>query len=220
MIEVIKPLEDKDAQEALLPHLSAWYDEVRALLPSIPETIKIYFDNSFLIPETGEGGFTFSPEILTLSFDTSFADKVAQLKSLRSTIFHESFHLSQKYNSQESGAYAALDVALYEGCASVFERDYTHPVIFPGDYEHTPIESLVLWYEALKKIPIGKYDGEVWRNWAFSDPETGERWRMYRVGTWLIDRLLKNTSLTILDLQHSTAETIAGQLEDMRYSAF
>jgi hypothetical protein len=44
--------------------------------------------------------------------------------------------------------------------------------------------------------------------WALYDKEADERWRVYKVGTWLVDRALQNSGKNILDLRKLSAEEI------------
>lgn len=213
MLEVINHLEDKDAEARAITLIDAAYREVRGDIPELPETLQIYFDNWYLIAETGEGGFAYAPDILTMSFDPDFTDAQLQTAHLRSTVFHESYHLAHGHTYEQSTLpyRHALDSAIYEGCASVFEREYTHPELLPGDYSDCTESQLQEWCSALAEISNDDYrngDTGLWVKWALYDKETGERWRVYKVGTWLVDKALQQSGKGILDLRSLTAEEI------------
>jgi uncharacterized protein YjaZ len=213
MLTVINHLENKDAEAQSIELIQAAYSEVRELLPELPESLQIYFDNWYLIPETGDGGFAYAPGILTMSFDPDFADKKAQAAHVRSTVFHESYHLVQghTYEDVKLPYRHALDSAIYEGCASVFEREHTHPDTLPGDYSMCAEQQLQEWADALAAISNEDYrngDTGLWMKWALYDKEANERWRVYKVGTWIVDRALANTGLDILDFRTKSAKEI------------
>lgn len=210
MLEVINHLEDKEAEKHSIKLIQTAYDEVRALLPELPTSLQIYFDNWYLLPETGEGGFAYAPDTLTMSFDGSFADKRVQTEHIRSTVFHESYHLTHGHTYKESKLpyRHALDSAIYEGCASVFEREYTHPNVLPGDYSACTDQQLQTWADALAAISNDDYtngDTGLWIKWALYDKKTNERWRVYKVGTWIVDRALAKSGLNIIDLRFKSA---------------
>lgn len=217
MLEIIKHLDDAVAEKQAIELISAAYSEVRERIPELPENLKIYFDNWYLITETGEGGFAYAPDILTMAFASDFVNIKLQTAHLRSTVFHESFHLAHGHTYEQSTVpyRHALDSAVYEGCASVFEREYTQPELLPGDYSACSESQLSEWRDALENISNDDYrngDTGLWVKWALYDKEADERWRAYKVGTWLVDRALQNSGKNILDLRRLSAEEILNLL--------
>ena len=210
MIEVIH-YEEKSTEEPFVPMIEKSYEEVRGYLTHIPDPVKIYFDDEDrVIPELGVGGFALSRDTITLSVQKDFEDKVAQAKNLHGTIFHESFHLAQHYTGAD-GYHPAVNAAIYEGCAEVFEREYTESNSIVGDYSAHSQQELEAWLEALKEVGSSYFEEEgVWEKWAFYNEELKQRWIVYKTGTWLVDRVLKETGLDILDLQDKSAEEILG----------
>lgn len=194
------------------------YEELRRLLPELPEDLTIWLDNGSLIPETGDGGYAYAPDIMTLSFDPGFADKAAQRRSLGQTVFHEGFHIVQGFTQEGSRATreTALDSAIYEGCATVFEQRYAGSRRLWGDYAQHDEATLEKWREGLLAIPAAAYvanTDNVWQRWAFYDHETGERWRVYKVGTWLVERALQESGKDIIDLRTWTSADIRALLQ-------
>lgn len=117
MIKVIH-YQNESTEKPLEAIISESYDEVRKLLPKLPSKIQIYFSDYGIIPESGVGGFAYNHGIITVSIDPNFKDKEKQLKDIRPTIFHESFHISQNYTGK-SGPFSAIENAIYEGMATV-----------------------------------------------------------------------------------------------------
>ncbi len=211
-IEVIHDMPELMPQKALLPKLATYYDEARRYFPNLPPAMKIYFDNWGLVPEQGTGGQAYSPDIMTVSFDTEYVDKDRQLVFLRQTFLHECFHIAQGFTVQ-SGKFSGLDSALYEGMATVFERDVLGGAPEYGNYQTTDANQLSAWCDELTRIDATAYnssDGDVpiWQRWAFYDKESGERWRLYRVGTWLVDRYLAATNQAADHLASVTPQVI------------
>lgn len=186
--------------------ISESYKEVRGLLPKLPETIKIYFSDYGIIPESGVGGYAYAHDIITISIDPNFGDKKKQADEIRSTIFHESFHIFQNYTG-ESGPFSAIENTIYEGMATVFEREYCGIWQPYGDYRKTSAEKLKKWMVDLQQLsPEDFQDNYV--DWKFFHPKFKERWIVYRTGTWIIDRVLQKNKLSILDLSNKTAAEI------------
>jgi len=199
--------------ELIRKPLQAFFDEVTILLPELPNELNIWLDNSFLVSDTGEGGAAYSPDTITVSFDKDFQDKSSQLKNLRGTVFHEAYHLVQGHTIVDGkAAYRSmLDSAIYEGCATVFERDYAGVVPLWGEYKQHSIQELMSWQDAMSAIPTEDYESEdsnLWNMWAYYDKEDGQRWKAYKTGSWLADKAIKTSNIDILKLRSDSAENI------------
>ena len=213
MITVLPDSPNIEAVKEVLPIVERSYTEVRQLLPELPINIDIWLINENPVPETGVSGFAYSPSIVTIDFDSSFTDKRLQQSALRATIFHEAYHLVQGHTSEESSAmYAsALDSALYEGAATIFERKYADTTEPYGDYSTTDEALLHTWQEQLSKITPEAFlanDGTLWRQWAFYDSYDDQRWKLYKTGTWLVDQFLAKTGKDILDIVNTPAKDL------------
>ena len=186
---------------------------LRELLPELSDELQVYVYAEDLIQETGTGGYAYSPTVLSLAIDNDFKDKEKQLSALVGTIYHESYHLTQGHTGNETKAPAtsALDSAIYEGCATVFERTYAGVEPLWGDYSMHSEEELRQWCEALSRITPDEWlgdEGEVWQRWSFYDAEDGQRWKAYKVGTWVVERCLRETGKDIRDLRLMAASDI------------
>lgn len=205
MIKVIH-YQNEEIDKKFEASISKYYDEVRKLLPELPKSIQIYFSDYGILPDAGVGGFAYAPEIITISIDPDFKDKDAQRRELRATIFHEAFHVNQNYTG-EGGPFSAVENALYEGMATVFEREYCGKWQPYGDYRKTTTELLQQWLEELQNLSLKEFE-ENYSDWKFYHPKLKEQWIVYKVGTWLVDEVLARYKLTIMDLCNKTAKDV------------
>lgn len=184
--------------------------EVKSSLPQLAEEITIRFTDENFIPETGESGYTQNPHTFIVAIDTDYPDKEKQQQHLRETVFHEALHAVQGYTG-ETGPFSGIESAIYEGMAMAFGREMTGASPLYGDYSTTSPEKLREWFDELKAMTteqFGANDAEQWRRWAFYDDESGERWRLYKVGAWLLDEYLAETKKTALDLIKVTPKDV------------
>lgn len=205
MIKVIH-YQNESTEKPLEANISKYYDEVRELLPRLPETVKIYFSDYGIIPESGVGGYAYSHDIITISINPDFQDKKKQLKDIRPTLFHEAFHQYQDYTG-ESGPFSAIENAIYEGMATVFEREYCGVWQPYGDYRETSEDRLKQWLQDLRKLSLEDFQN-AYSEWKFYHPKLKEHWIVYRVGTWITDQVLEEQKLKILDLSNKTATEV------------
>lgn len=207
MIEVIN-YQNEYIEKPIEASIAGYYDEVRRLLPGLPEMVKIYFGDYGIMPESGVGGYAYSSDIITISLDPDFKDKEKQLNNIRPTIFHEAFHQYQHYTG-EGPRYSAIEGAVYEGMATVFEREHAGVLEPYGDYQQTAVDNLKQWTEDLKKLGHEYLeDKKIYNAWKFYHPELKERWIAYKVGTWITDQVLERQNLSILDLSDKTAAEV------------
>ena len=208
MIEVIN-YTNKETEQSFESVVEKSYLEVRQHLWNIPESIDIYFaKDDMIVPETGVGGFAFNRHTITLSVEKDFPDKELQAADVRGTVFHESFHVAQHFTA-EDGYHNAIHSAIYEGCATVFERDYAHSSPLHANYAAHSEEELQSWLKRLEEVGASCFEEDgVWEEWAFYNEELKQRWIVYKTGTWLVDQILQKTGLTVLDFQDKTAEEI------------
>lgn len=205
MIKVIH-YQNESVERPFEPTIATSYDEVRGILPTLPETVKIYFSDDGIIPESGIGGYAYAHDIMTISIDPDYPNKEKQRKDIRPTVFHEAFHQQQNYTG-ESGPFSAIDNALYEGMATVFEREYCGVWEAYGDYRQTSSAALGQWMKQLRRMSIAEFD-KSYDEWKFYHSKLKERWIIYRVGTWMTDQVLEKQGLGILDLSSKSAKEV------------
>jgi uncharacterized protein YjaZ len=204
--------QNESTEKPLEAYIARYYDEVRKAVPGLPETIQIYFGDYGIIPESGVGGFAYAPTIITISIDPDFKDKKKQRDEVRSTVFHESFHILQNYTGA-SGPFTAIDNAIYEGMATVFEREYCGVWQPYGDYREASEDRLKEWLHDLQQLSLEDFQN-TYSEWKFYHPKLKERWIVYKVGTWITDQVLEKHKLTILDLSTKTANDVLKLYEE------
>lgn len=207
MLQVIR-YQNKAYELPFEPLIAESLNEVRKLLPTLPANIQIYFSDYGILDDTGIGGYAYSSQIITISLDPNFGDKEKQKANIRPTVFHEAFHLIQKFTGKD-GKFSATENAIYEGMATVFEREYTGVFEPYGDYRQISEEKLKQWAQELNKLSAEVFaDEKVYTKWKFYHPELQERWITYRTGTYLVDQVLKKHDLNILDLKTKKASEV------------
>lgn len=200
-------------KDSLEPDLSEYFNEVREYLPNLPPTINIWLTDEFIIPESGSGGFAYATDIISIGFDPHFADKEIQRDNLKGIVFHESFHLIQGHTANDTKAKytSLLDAAIYEGCATVFEREYTQSHPLWGLHADHSSQELAQWRDGMADIPYnGDHDtiADLYSIWAFYDQSDQQRWKLYKTGTWLVDQALSSSGQDITELQTMSASQI------------
>ncbi len=194
MIKVIY-IDNPGDKKRIESALQVWLGEVRELLPQVPEDVEVVFDNQYLIDLTGTGGFALDENKIALAFSATFEDKETQFKNLRGSFYHECFHLVQGWTGGEAGGeIPAIEDALMEGAATVFERDRTQSS--PPWADYSDIGNIDHVAEEVESLGVD-YD---WRKWKFYDSETNTRWILYKIGTYLVDKALANKALSIEDI--------------------
>jgi len=191
---------------SLEAHVATWRNELYGLLPSVPENLEIDWDNRWLISNTGTGGATLTTHKIALAFDPKFeGDKAQQLADLKGSYYHEAFHTVQGWTFEDTREkeISAIEQAIFEGAATVFERERagTKPLWGVADDK----DAIRKWLEEIRQLPLD-YD---FRKYKFYDPETGRRWILYRVGTYIVDQALRNNpKLRIEDIATKEPEEI------------
>lgn len=202
----------KIASQSLKEMVLEFWNEVHLILPELPEGLEVTINNERLIQDTGVGGFVSGNGKVVLSFDPNFPDKPLQRHNLRGTIFHQAYHMIQGHSFANPVAEydTALDYAIYEGTAIVFEQKYADSYPAWGDYHQVPTSILDEWRTELSNIPIYRYlaKDEIWQEWSSATNNPRDSWRSYKVGTRLVNDYLKATGKNILDLKTLSAEYI------------
>jgi len=186
--------------------INSWHLEVKKLLPALPNRLDIVFDNQYLVPDKGIGGFALSREKVVLAFDTRFkGDKTDQIKWLRGSYFHECYHIIQNFvGDQRSKDLEAISYAVFEGLATKFE--VIRAGVTPEWATYPDNQTMLQWTSKVKALPKG-YD---WRVWQIKVPKTKEKWILFRVGTYIADQALRTSNASIESLAlKSPQDTLA-----------
>lgn len=205
----VEHFENEDVERLFIEEINTAYEELRTLLPQLPKQIRIIFGTSYDYGEDGATGSSISSDLIRIGINPDVEDRSRQHAKMRQLVFHEGYHVAQGFDMDSR--FSALDSAVYEGCATVFEREYAHSTPKWGNYQKEDATTLQRWYNEMSGITADQYfeeSGETWQKWAFYDPETDESWRVYKVGTWIVDQVLAQSKYTILDLCSMSAEEI------------
>ena len=149
------------------------------------------------VPEIAVGGETYDSELILLSFDESAPHgKKSLLEQLKATTYHEANHAARFAWIAKAKIYeqTLITGAIWEGLATVCERDYGKTQPEWGKYNDD--ESMLKWFQELISADERK---EQWSKWAFKR-EDGRHWLAYKVGTWIIDKVIENTDHTVSEL--------------------
>ncbi|MEJ0073784.1 MAG: DUF2268 domain-containing putative Zn-dependent protease [Candidatus Saccharibacteria bacterium] len=160
-----------------------------------------------VIPEYGTGALTHDTEFIEIHFDAAVPHgRERVLKSLYETPFHEGNHAA-RWNSV---AYDERFIAsvTFEGLATVFEREYAHYQPLYGKYEDD--DTMREWFAELEQA-----DWDERAVLFFGNPD-GRRWIGYKTGAWLIDKAMKNSGKSVIELTglpHDEIVSLTGMLD-------
>jgi hypothetical protein len=178
--------------------------DVRRLLPALPSELRLTVQpGTTVIPETGESAEFGLPGAVYWTVDPRHRGGIAGVASaqLRATLFHEYFHLIREPG--RSGR-SLVDAAVNEGLATVFEREFGGAPTPWGSYP----ADVAGWAQELLALP----NDAPREHWMFRHPD-GRRWIGYKVGTYLVDRAVRRSGRSIVDLAGVPTETILAWAE-------
>ena len=206
---IVNEFENEAIEKDFLGEINHSYAALKKILPTLPEKLQIYFGTNYDYGETGVTGSALDDDSIKIGINPKVEDRKKQHDEIRSLVFHEGYHVAQGFHL--GNQFSALESAVYEGCATAFERDYAESVPDWAHYQKEGEEKLRQWAESMKPITAEQYfepSGETWKKWAFYDPETNESWRVYKVGTWIVDDVMRKNNLTAVDLNSMNASEI------------
>lgn len=123
-------------------------------------------------------------------------------RQLRATLFHELYHMVRE---SAVTSRSLRDLAIDEGLATVFERDYGAGAAPWGDYP----PDVAQWATEFLALPQDA-DRQQWMI-AHAD---GRRWIGYKVGTYLVERAMRVSGRPVTALATlPTAQIIEWALE-------
>lgn len=179
--------------------------EVREILPALRHDIQYEWfnqDSGLIVPHYVTGGSLYTPGTVSIAIDKTCSDVARVENELRLTAFHELFHVMQGFsyvdeNGNDRDLPSMIGDALYEGAASIFERDFAgfdgQKAVLPyyADYTLHDESQLTEWTNAL--IDMGTVrDIELLNQWKFYHDDLGVNHIMYKVGAYLVDTVLEH----------------------------
>jgi uncharacterized protein YjaZ len=172
---------------------------VRQLLPGLPKDLRITVQAGDRgIPETGETGSIGLPGAVYWTVDPNHEGGVLSVvhAQLRATLFHEWYHLVRE---NKFAPETLAERAVNEGLATAFERDFGGAPTPWGAY---PAE-VAVWTTEL----LAQGHGASVREWMYEHPD-GRRWIGFKVGTYLADRAVRESGLSLTQLAGEPTERI------------
>jgi hypothetical protein len=173
-------------------------EEVRALLPTLPDVIEVtamVIDRNVDIVG-GVTGRANAPGRVLVELSSVFPGGIsaAAQSALSSTIFHEFHHLDRGWTIQGNKFGAGIPIAaVNEGLASVFAEEYTG-VYFEAAYSYP--EDVAEWLEEILALPA---DAD-YSTWMMGEHPDGRNSIGYRVGRYIVHQAIANSGKSILEL--------------------
>lgn len=173
--------------------------DVRPLLPGLPADLRITVQaGDRVIPETGETGSIGLPGAVYWTADPGHEGGVMAVVNaqLRATLLHEWYHLVRESRFSPQ---TLSERAVNEGLATAFEREFGGAPTPWGAY---PAE-VGDWTTELLAVdpPVPS------REWMYGHPD-GRRWIGYKVGTYIADRAVRESGLSLAQLAREPTERI------------
>jgi uncharacterized protein YjaZ len=165
----------------------------RAHLPMV-DCLHLSVEPSEATLTTGDNATTIAPDALRWTVNPQLdIARVAQ-EHLAQAFAHEAFHAARfRRLGEEAGARSWTEIAIGEGLATAYARDYASADEPWAAYNEAVIGS---WTDELFNQPV---DTITLRHWKFQHPD-GREWIAYRVGTWLVDTATRLTGCDVADL--------------------
>jgi len=155
--------------------------------------ISIYSNSNFVIPETGEGGYTPSKDWIQIYIDSTRKklelDKIIKT-SIPATIYHEMNHIARW---RDIGYGASLSEAIVsEGLAIVFAKEQWKNSKTPwADFSKKEMGRLLAIAKSRDKKEDKKYNHAEW----FFGSGRLPRWAGYKLGAYIVDSFMTTNSL-------------------------
>jgi hypothetical protein len=203
---------DEEISAQLEPQAREWIAEASQSFPSPPSVHTIHWFGSksqLILRSSGVGGYSYAPGEISLAWDPDYNGEAdQQMLNLKNTVFHEYYHQVQGYvgTGGTLGDLNPLQVAVYEGAATVFARDETGVNDTFADYSDFDEDAITKIVQELSNISAeDDWDLDKWR---FNHPEYGKH-VLYKLGVLFVDRYLEGyPELKIEDLARLSAEDI------------
>lgn len=208
MIEVIN-FTDEARESKFVPTIEAAYVSVRKLRSDLLEDIKVQFTNKGIVPGLASGGYAFALDTINIVIDLNEKDTLKIQRDLTATVFHEAFHLSMEYTG-ETGPFSLLERAVQEGAATVFAINYANSSAggLYGDFQSENEESLHEWLRYAADPSNQMLSRENYSHFAFHDPNDNTKWKLYKLGTWIVTNYVEEQTMDIKDFSSADVQRI------------
>jgi len=172
-------------------------EEVAQVLPDVSEYLNIIVlpNLSHVTDEMKVGGSAYAPELMDLTFDPALPLGLDKFKEyMKDTLYHEMNH-TVRYHFEPMSRSSELFWVISEGLGVVFERDYGKAQHDWKKYDDD--KTMQEWYEKFRDAGSP----------GFNRPE-GWIGRAYQTGAWLVDRAVKNSGKSVVELTRLPSKEI------------
>ena len=176
-------------------------EEVRKLLPKLPDSVKVIVQNvdwnlDIVNGVTGRTETNHPPLVLVQisnNYKGGVIDSVYQ--GIKTTIFHEFHHLSRGWAIQDNKfSYGIPNAMVNEGLAVAFTEIYTGNI---NDVNSYPTEA-DSWVKEILGLPL---DAD-YAQWVMGEHPDGRTYIGYRTGNFLVRQAMKKSAKSILELSN------------------
>ena len=176
-------------------------EEVRNLLPNLPDSIKVIVENvdwnlDIVSGVTGRTE-TNSPPLVLIQISNNYQGGVIDSvhQGLKSTIFHELHHLSRGWAIQDNKFGPGISNAMVnEGLAVAFTEIYTGNIMEVNSYP----EEADNWVKEILLLPLDAS----YAQWVMGEHPDGRTYIGYRTGNFLVRRAMNKSGKSILELSN------------------
>jgi len=176
-------------------------EEVRNLLPNLPDSIKVIVENvdwnlNIVNGVTGRTETNHPPLVLVQisnNYQGGVIDSVYQ--GIKSTIFHELHHLSRGWAIQDNEfSYGIPNAMVNEGLAVAFTEIYTGNI----NEVNTYTDEADNWVKEILALPLDAS----YSDWVMGEHPDGRTYIGYRTGNFMVRRAMNNSGQSILELSN------------------
>ncbi|MET6990834.1 DUF2268 domain-containing putative Zn-dependent protease [Sediminicola arcticus] len=183
----------------ILEVISNSEEEVRKLLPKLPDSIKVIVEAvdwnlDFVSGVTGRAE-TNSPPLVLVQISHNYKGGVidSAYQGIKSTIFHEFHHLSRGWAIQDNKfSYGIPNAMVNEGLAVAFTEIYTGSKNEAEAYT----DEADNWVKEILALPLDAS----YSDWVMGEHPDGRTYIGYRTGNFLARKAMINSGKTILEL--------------------
>ena len=174
-------------------------EEVRKLLPKLPDSIKVIveavdWDLDIVNGVTGRAE-TNSPPLVLVQISHHYKGGVidSAYQGIKSTIFHEFHHLSRGWAIQDNKfSYGIPNAMVNEGLAVAFTEIYTGSKNEAESYT----DEADNWVKEILALPLDAS----YSDWVMGEHPDGRTYIGYRTGNFLVRKAMAKSRKTILEL--------------------
>jgi hypothetical protein len=191
----------------ILEVISNSEEEVRKLLPKLPDSIKVIveavdWDLDIVNGVTGRTE-TNNPPLVLVQISHHYKGGVidSAYQGIKATLFHEFHHLSRGWAIQDNKfSYGIPNAMVNEGLAVAFTEIYTGSINEVESYT----DEADNWVKEILALPLDAS----YSDWVMGEHPDGRTYIGYRTGNYLIHKTIGRSKLNILELSDLSPEEI------------